>query len=351
MNSANFCTPRPQEIVSQSLNLPKRLDVLWSRKKCCCEQNSSPPAADLKRVKFIPNSFLMKPQKIRSGTQAAAFTLIELLVVIAIIAVLAALLLPSLAKAKQNAQRIKCLNNMRQIGTGFTMFVGDRNDRYPPAFIYQDDADQITWDGWLNSYLGGNAPQSVLQNGLTPAQYCPPIMLCPADKLQAAAGTNNSTVRRTYSMVSYGPNFGDGWWIDAQNGTYAFPASPQPKQFGVGITWIGQLDWEAPGCKSTSVTDPSGSIILVEQPNSQNVCGQGWTSFSIAPVGTGDDLCQTDTEGANNGNYGGNVYALHNQRFNYLFYDGHVETLKMQQTVGNGTLTDPLGMWTISIGD
>ena len=116
--------------------------------------------------------------------QCRAFTLIELLVVIAIIAILAAMLLPALAKAKAKAKETQCLNDYKQLQLCYQMYIGDNNDQLPLNFVNNPP------QNWILGRAQTDVTTTNIQNGvLYPYNKSAAIYACPANtKMITASG-------------------------------------------------------------------------------------------------------------------------------------------------------------------
>jgi prepilin-type N-terminal cleavage/methylation domain-containing protein len=133
--------------------------------------------------------------------QKKAFTLIELLVVIAIIAILAAMLLPALAAAKRKAQKINCVNNLKQVGLAFRIWEGDNGDKYPMALVSaqggaQEYASSLGYPTPGSGHVNVPYVYSVMSNELSTAK----VLYCPSDTPR--------TVSPNFIAGAGGPNAG-----------------------------------------------------------------------------------------------------------------------------------------------
>lgn len=266
-----------------------------------------------------------------------AFTLIELLIVIAIIAILATILFPVFARARENARRSACMSNLRQIGLAFAQYTQDYDETYPVfmAFSLPGLTTISSWDQSIAPYAGVTVDPNA----------SPTIFKCPSDSIARTTATNGG---RSYAvpMVAIGNNdysLVNSIVTTASSGTYF-------------------------GRKISSLPVPSETILLTERPFASNLFAQYSGVFVYCAQTNGGNCSRTSEPwGTLNGGQDSGMAGkqIHFDGWNYLFCDGHVKWLRPEKTVDLnpndgivGSLGDaasapniPRGMWSVREGD
>jgi prepilin-type N-terminal cleavage/methylation domain-containing protein/prepilin-type processing-associated H-X9-DG protein len=254
---------------------------------------------------FCPHSNRKQP----GNSTDSGFTLIELLVVIAIIAILAGLLLPALAKAKQKTQGIQCMNNHRQLMLAWRMYAEDNKDQIPYAYVGAGAANSpYAWVQGILDSNGGNPSNWNVDTDIARSPiwiYCnrnAAIWRCPADKstVRPTSGPYaNTIVPRVRSMAM-------NMYVGG-NGTD--PTKP------LSGGWSGDL--YRVYSKLSHMTDPGPSrtwVLLDERSDSIN------DGFWVTQMTGYPNLATTKLV-----DYPGNY---HNQAAGFSFADGHAEIKK-----------------------
>jgi prepilin-type N-terminal cleavage/methylation domain-containing protein len=214
-------------------------------------------------------------RKIMKQQTKKAFTLIELLVVIAIIGILAAMLLPALAAAKKKAQKISCVNNLRQIGLAFRIWEGDNGDKYP-----QNGAQTS-----ITPTTTTVATFQVMSNQLSN----PKIVYCPSDSIHTLA--NNTTFQNlansSYVVNQFGTESDPQMILDADCGIGASTTTRYTASTALSASWLWTTDLHNLsgniGLTDGSVQSVSQNGLVTAINNSGSQVAIGTQMFMFAP--------------------------------------------------------------------